>query len=181
LPEPVISQGRLRVRVERPYVPAVARRPFVVAGLSVLSSWSIAGLFFSIGPQLGVVVFHTSDVVVAAIGVFALLATAALAQLVLGRATPWVGATVGSGALALGMIVIVNATAAASGAGYLAGSIATGFGFGIAFLGGLRGLVRRSRRRTGQASCRRSPSSPVHRCQYRPSLLACSSDGSSFR
>jgi hypothetical protein len=137
----VISQGRLRVRVERPYVPAVARRPFVVAGLSVLSSWSIAGLFFSIGPQLGVVVFHTSDVVVAAIGVFALLATAALAQLVLGRATPWVGATVGSGALALGMIVSVNATAAASGAGYLAGSIASGFGFGIAFLGGLRGLV----------------------------------------
>ena len=46
------KRSRFRLTVARPSVPAVVRRPFVLAALAVLSSWSIGGLFFSLGPQL---------------------------------------------------------------------------------------------------------------------------------
>ena len=39
------------------------------------------------------------------------------------------------------MIIIVVAAASTSGPLYLVGSVIGGFGFGLAFLGGLRGLV----------------------------------------
>src|SRR5262249_10916208 len=54
---------------------------------------------------------------------------------------PWIGTGAGSIALAAGMVLIVIAAVTDSGAGYLAGSILGGAGFGAAFLGGLRALV----------------------------------------
>ncbi len=53
---------------------------------------------------------------------------------------PWTGAAAGSVALAAGMVTIVIAAAAASGALYLAGALLGGAGFGVAFLGALRAL-----------------------------------------
>jgi MFS family permease len=141
MPEPVEERKRFRLTWERPNVPAPVRRPFFLAGLAVLSSWSIGGLFFSLGPQLGAHLFATSNAIVAAIGIVALAASAALSQLVFGRTAPWIGASAGSVALAAGMIMIVVAAAIDSSAMYLAGSILGGVGFGIAFLGGLRALV----------------------------------------
>src|SRR6266849_7235456 len=52
MPEPVEKRGRFRLTAERPSVPAVVRRPFFLATLAVLSSWSIGGLFFSLGPHV---------------------------------------------------------------------------------------------------------------------------------
>jgi MFS family permease len=143
MPEPVKDRQRLRLTVQRPYVPAVVRGPFLLAALGVLASWSIAGLFFSLGPQLGAELFHTTNPVMANVGVFTLLGTAALTQLTLGRTTPWLGASGGSVALAAGILLIIAGAALDSGAIYLIGSILDGFGFGLAFLGALRGLVGR--------------------------------------
>ncbi|MFI7065142.1 hypothetical protein ACIBL3_29400 [Kribbella sp. NPDC050124] len=84
--------------------------------------------------------FDTTNPILASVGIFALLGTAALTQLFLGRTTPWLGASAGSGALAVGMVIIVSATAVETGVVYLLGSIISGFGFGLSFLGGLRGL-----------------------------------------
>jgi predicted MFS family arabinose efflux permease len=141
MPEPVTSRRPLQLALERPQVSAVVRGPFLLAGLGVLASWSIAGLFFSLGPQLGTQLFDTRSAIVASIGICALLGTAALAQLVLGRIPPWLGASAGSGILAVGMVSIVWASVVESGTVYLAGSVVSGFGFGISYLGGLRGLV----------------------------------------
>jgi MFS family permease len=141
MPEPVKERKRFRVAVERPSVPAAVRRPFVLAGLAVLSSWSIGGLFFSLGPELGAHLFSSTNVIVGGIGVVALTGSAALSQVLFGRAAPWVGASAGSVGLAAGVAVIVLATAADSSAAYIAGSVIGGLGFGIAFLGGLRALV----------------------------------------
>jgi MFS family permease len=141
MPEPVAKRGHFRLHLERPHIPAVARRPFVLAGLAVLSSWSIGGLFFSLGPQLSAHLFRSSNVIVASTGVIVLAASAALSQLVFGRAAAWMGATGGSLALAAGMVMIVAATSADSAALYIAGSVIGGLGFGIAFAGGLRTLV----------------------------------------
>jgi MFS family permease len=141
MPEPVVERGRFRLTVERPSVPAVVRRPFLLAGLAVLSSWSIGGLFFSLGPELSSDLFNSTNVITSGIGIVALAGSAALAQLPLGRTAPWIGASAGSVALAAGMTLIVVAAAANSGATYLAGSVLGGIGFGVAFLGGLRALV----------------------------------------
>jgi MFS family permease len=141
MPEPVEERRRFTLTAERPSVPAVVRRPFFLASLAVLSSWSIGSLFFSLGPQLSAQLFNTTNVIVSGIGVVALAGSAALASLVMGRTAPWVGASAGSVALAAGMVLIVVAAATGSGATYLAGSILGGGGFGVAYLGGLRALV----------------------------------------
>ena len=141
MPEPVEKRGRFRLTAERPSVPAVARRPFFLATLAVLSSWSIGGLFFSLGPQLAAHLFNSSNVIVSGSGIVALAGAAVVAQLLTVRSAPWIGAGIGSIALAAGMVVIVFAAAHDSSAAYLAGSILAGAGFGAAFLGGLRALT----------------------------------------
>jgi predicted MFS family arabinose efflux permease len=141
MPEPVEDRRGFRFTIERPTVPPVARHRFVLAGLAVLSSWSIGGLFFSLGPQLGAHLFASSNAIVEAIGIIALTGAAALSQVVFGRAAPWAGASAGSIGLAAGTVLIVAATRTDSSAEYVIGTLVAGAGFGIAFLGGLRALV----------------------------------------
>jgi len=141
MPEPVRERSGLRLSVERPKVPSVVRSQFVLAGLAVLSSWSIAALFFSLGPELSSHLFDSTNVIVSGIGIVALAGSATLAQLLTGRTAPWVAASTGSIALAAGMVMIVFASATDSSASYVLGSILGGAGFGAAFLGGLRALV----------------------------------------
>jgi hypothetical protein len=141
MPEPIEKRGRFRLRAERPSVPAVARRPFFLAALAVLSSWSIGGLFFSLGPQLAAHLFNSNNAIVSGSGIVALAGAAVVAQLLTARSAPWIGAGAGSIALAAGMVLIVFAAARNSSAAYLAGSILGGAGFGAAFLGGLRALA----------------------------------------
>jgi MFS family permease len=141
MPEPIPERRRFRLTIERPSVPAAVRHPFLLASLGVLSSWSIGGLFFSLGPQLGAQLFDTTNVIAAGIGIVILAASAALAQLAFGRVAPWLGTTAGSVALATGTALIVAAAATTSSTLYLAGSVLGGIGFGIAFLSSLRALV----------------------------------------
>jgi len=140
MPEPVEDRSRLRLTPQRPSVPAPVRRTFLLAALAVISSWSIGGLFFSLGPQLSGVLFDSGDHLVAGIGVFVLAGAGSVAQIVFGRARPWVGAVGGSIALSLGMLLIVAAAGADSAALFIAGSLIGGAGFGVAFLGALRAL-----------------------------------------
>jgi hypothetical protein len=70
MPEPIEKRGRFRLTAERPSVPAVLRRPFFLAALAVISSWSIvfaaahdsiaAYLAGSIRGGAGVVVAHVA-------------------------------------------------------------------------------------------------------------------------
>lgn len=138
MPEPVTHRTRPRLTPQRPSVPAAVRRPFVLAALGVISSWSIGGLFLSLGPQLSATLFHSSDHLTDGIGVFALAGTAAVAQVLFARAAPWLGATAGSVALAAGMLLIVAASSVDSSVLYLIGAVVGGGGFGVAFLGALR-------------------------------------------
>jgi len=141
MPEPVHNRSGFRLRVDRPRIPATVRRPFVLAALAVLSSWSIGALFFSLGPQLALHLFHSTDVLVSTVGIVALAGSAAVAQVLTARTAPWVATSLGSVALAAGMVLIVLAAGTDSSAAYLVGSIVGGAGFGAAFLGGLRALV----------------------------------------
>jgi MFS family permease len=141
MPEPVQDRKPFRLTIELPSVPATVRRPFTLAALAVLSSWTIGALFFSLGPELGGELFNTTNTITAGLGVVVLSAAAVVAQLLTGRSAPWLATSVGSIALAVGILVIVAAAAISSAPAYLAGSILAGVGFGAAFLGGLRALV----------------------------------------
>ncbi|HKZ15323.1 MAG TPA: MFS transporter [Solirubrobacterales bacterium] len=139
-PVEVADDARFRLTPQRPYVPPEARRPFVLASLAVLSSWSIGGLFLSLGPELAAIVYKSDTHLVSGLGIFMLAISGAVSQLLFGRWAPWRGAVVGSLALAAGMGMIVAAAATTSAVLFTLGAIVTGAGFGIAFLGGLRAL-----------------------------------------
>ena len=141
MPEPVLARSGFRLKVQRPHVPSVVRRPFVLAGLAVLSSWSIAALFFSLGPELALQLSGSTNVIVSGSGIVALAASGTLAQLLTARTAPWIATSAGSIALSVGMALIVLAAGTGSSFIYVAGSIIGGAGFGAAFLGGLRALV----------------------------------------
>jgi MFS family permease len=140
MPEPVEDRSRPRLTPQRPSVPAAIRRPFFLAALGVMSSWSIGGLFLSLGPQLSGSLFHTTNHLVSGVPVFALAGSAAIGQLVFGRTAPWLGAAAGSVALAVGLVIIVLAAALDSSVLLLVGGVVGGTGFGVAFLGALRVL-----------------------------------------
>ncbi|HEY7621571.1 MAG TPA: MFS transporter [Solirubrobacteraceae bacterium] len=140
MPEPVAARARPRLTPQRPGVPAVARRPFLLAALGVMSSWSIGGLFLSLGPELSASLFQTSNHLVSGIPVFAFAGAGAIGQLVFGRTVPWAGAAAGSVTLAAGLVVIVLAASTDSSALLITGGVLGGLGFGVAFLGALRTL-----------------------------------------
>src|SRR3954449_12343130 len=140
MPEPVAERSRPRLTPQRPSIPPAVRRPFLLAALGVISSWSIGGLFLSLGPSLSASLFHTSNHLVTGLGIFALAGSGAVAQLLFGRSAPWAGAVYGSLALSAGMVLIVLSAATDSEALYWAGAVLGGGGFGVAFLGALRAL-----------------------------------------
>ncbi|HEY3631309.1 MAG TPA: MFS transporter [Jatrophihabitantaceae bacterium] len=141
MPEPVAHRTRFRLTPQRPGVPAGIRHAFLLAALAVLSSWSIAGLFFSIGAQLSDQLFSTTNVMLGAIAGVLLGLGGATSQLLFHRTAPWLGASAGSLGLAVGMVLVVLATATDSAAVFVVGMALAGLGFGVAFLGGLRQLV----------------------------------------
>jgi MFS family permease len=122
-------------------VPAVARGPFVLAALAVLSSWSIGALFFSLGPQLSGELFHSTNAIADGSGIVLLAAAAVAGQLLTGRSAPWIATSAGSLALSTGIVLIAIAAGTGSSTAYVIGSLVGGLGFGAAFLGGLRALV----------------------------------------
>ncbi len=141
MPEPVAERRRLRLTPSRPSIPSSVRRPFILASLGVIASWSIGGLFLSLGPQLSATLFHTDNHLVAGLGIFALAGSGAAGQLLFGRSAAWALASGGALALAVGMVAIVVSASADSAALYWVGAIVGGAGFGTAFLGGLRALT----------------------------------------
>jgi hypothetical protein len=140
MPEPVAAEGRIQLTPQKPNIPPVVRRPFFLAALAVISSWSIGGLFISLGPALSAQLLGTTNHIVAGLAVFSLAASGAAAQHAFGRTAPWAGTSGGSLALAIGMIAIVIAASTETTALFWFGTLVGGAGFGVAFLGGLRAL-----------------------------------------
>lgn len=138
MPETVAPRSGPRWRIQRPTVPAAVRRPFAIAALAVTASWSLGGLFLSLGPALGARLFETTDVVVSTAAIVAQASAATLSQLLFRRLAPRRATAIGSAALAVGVALIVFAAAIGSGAMFLIGAAASGVGFGMGFLGGLR-------------------------------------------
>jgi MFS family permease len=142
LPEPVAERTRPRLRPQRPRVPAETRRAFTLAGLAVLSSWSIGGLYLALGPSLVGELLHTTNRLAGGASVLALTIPAAVAQLVWHRLEPRRAASIGSAVLGVGMALTGASLSTGSAELFLAATVITGGGFGLAFLGALRSLMQ---------------------------------------
>lgn len=141
MPEPVTQTRPLNLRFQKPHVPPAIRGPFLLAALGVLGSWSIGGLYMSLGPQLAAVELHTDNHLAGGVAIFALTVAGAVSQLVFQRTVPWRLTAIGSVVLALGMAAIVGSLSVGSAPLFLAASALTGLGWGGAFLGALRSLT----------------------------------------
>jgi predicted MFS family arabinose efflux permease len=141
LPEPVARAGRLELRPQRPGVPAAIRGPFALSGLSVLSSWSIAALYLSLGPRLAGDLLHTTNHLAGGAAVLALCVPAALTQLLWQGLDSRRAAAIGSAVLAAGMALTAGSLSTSSAVLFLGATAITGGGFGLAFLGALRSLT----------------------------------------
>ncbi len=140
LPETVVRKARPALRPQRPELPAEGRGAFALASAGVVASWSIAGLYLALAPSLAVILLRTQSHLAGGVSVFALGASAAVGQIALRRLTPSQATAAGSLALAVGMAGGVVSIPTDSGALFLAGSVITGAGWGVAFMGALRSI-----------------------------------------
>ena len=141
LPEPVTRAAKVRFRPSPPRLPASVRRPFAVAALGVLASWSVGGVYLALGPALAADLLHSGNHLAGGAAVLALTIPAALSQLAAHRVDPRRAASWGALALAVGLALTVASLSTGSAALFLATSVITGAGFGVAFLGALRSLT----------------------------------------
>jgi MFS family permease len=141
LPETVERQagvrGALRPRVS---VPRAARRPFLRAAPTMVSTWMLGGLMLSVGGSVVTAVFGQRNhaVVGLVIGLFA--GAAAVGAIALRRQAPAEMARVGTLALVVGTVLFVIALAVTSLTVFVLGALVAGFGFGPAFLGAFRSV-----------------------------------------
>lgn len=141
MPEPVADRRRLDLRLEAPHVPPAIRGAFALSSLGVLASWSIGGLFMSLGPQLATIELGTDNHLAGGAAILALTGSGAVAQLVFQRSVPWRLTAGGALVLAVGLACVVGSLSLRSAPLFLAASALTGVGWGTAFLGALRSLT----------------------------------------
>ena len=139
-PEPVVRAARPSLRPQRPVVPAEVRSAFALASAGVVASWSIAGLYLALAPSLAPILLHTGSHLAGGVCVFALGASAGLGQVAFRSLTPSQATAAGALVLAAGMALTVASIPADLGALFLAGSVITGAGWGVAFMGAIRSI-----------------------------------------
>jgi MFS family permease len=140
LRDPVARTERPRLRPQWPKVPRAIRPTFALASLGVIASWSIGGLYLALAPSLAAHLFDTDSHLAGGAVVLALGGPAGLAQLALHRLAPRAAMGVGSLGLALGMAGTVGSLSSGSALVFLAASMVTGAGFGVAFMGAIRSV-----------------------------------------
>jgi len=139
LPETVAAKPGARAALRpRVSVPAPARRAFLRAVPTMVSTWMLGGLVLSVGGSLLAVVFgqHDHAVVGSVLGLFA--GTAAVTSVLLRERTPEAMAGIGTAGLLVGTTALVVALATTSLTLFVLGALVAGAGFGPAFLGAFR-------------------------------------------
>jgi MFS family permease len=140
LPETVQSRSAFSLTPRVPKVPRSLWRPFALAGLGVLASWSVGGLYLSLGPGIVGNLLNTENHAVGGVFVFGFCLFALAAQWLLRGMTNRVTLVGGASGLAVGSVITAIGVSSGSTAAFLVGTVLVGFGFGAAFMGALRSL-----------------------------------------
>ena len=122
-------------------LPRTLRGPVLTATPVLFAVWSLAGLYFALGPSLVHALTGSGDVVLGGLSLFTLTLTAVLAIIVLRGATGRTVMLTGILALIAGVSVTMLALGIASTPLFFAGSAISGVGFGAGFQGSIRIVV----------------------------------------
>ena len=124
------------------HVPPAQRTAFLVVLPCLAATWSLGGLYASLGPSLVAGVFGVDDHLVGSLIVLALNGTGLVGSLAMRGVTPERSMVVGALIFAAG----VGGTMGALAAGWLplffVAAVVSGFGFGSAFLGAMATVTR---------------------------------------
>jgi MFS family permease len=121
-------------------VPTRARRAFVGAVPTMVSTWALGGLILSVGGSLLATVFGQTNHGVIGLVIGLLPVSAATAALLARDTSPPAMSRLGSTLLAVGTGLFLLALGWSSVALFVAASIVAGGGFGTGFLGSLRSV-----------------------------------------
>ena len=122
-------------------LPRALRAPVLTALPVLFAVWALAGLYGALGPALVHALTGSGEVVLGALSLFVLAASAVVAIIVLRRAPARTVMLSGIVALITGVTVTVMAVGLGSAAVFFAGSAIAGAGFGCGFQGGIRMVV----------------------------------------
>ncbi|MGH9022310.1 MAG: MFS transporter, partial [Acidimicrobiia bacterium] len=141
-PETVRRQGRLRLALRRPGVPAQVRGVFVYATLAGFCGYAVLGLFTALVPSFLAQLLGVSSRVTAGAVVFVAFAASTVAQLTCGPliAKPRMGVIAGLGMMVLGLMLVVGALLGSSLGLLVAGAVVSGAGQGVGFRAGMAAL-----------------------------------------
>ncbi|MGH3626143.1 MAG: MFS transporter, partial [Acidimicrobiales bacterium] len=121
-------------------VPTRARRAFVGAVPTMVSTWALGGLILSVGGSLLGTVFGQANYAVIGLVIGLFPVSAAVAATVAGDLSPPAMARLGSAVLAAGSGLFLLALGSSSITLLVAASIVAGAGFGAGFLGSFRAV-----------------------------------------
>jgi MFS family permease len=142
MPEPVERTGPLRLRPQRPRVPASARGVFVSAALAGFAGFAVLGVFTAVVPAFMGAVLDVHDHAVVGVVVFVVFVASTAGQAALERIPAALGLVAGCAGLIAGMAVFALGLAVASLALLVLGGVVAGLGQGLGFRAGLAAVNR---------------------------------------
>jgi MFS family permease len=122
-------------------LPAATRRQFLVAAPVLVATWSLAGLYGSLGPALVRLMVGANSFVLAGLALFVVAGSGAVSVLVLRAAAPRTVLILGTVALLAGAGITLLAISYGTAAVFFIGSAVAGVGFGAGFQGALRTVL----------------------------------------
>ena len=122
-------------------LPRKLRAPVLIAAPVLFAVWALAGLYGALGPALVHELTGSGDVVLGALSLFALAASAVVAVIALRRAAARTVMLAGILALIAGVTVTVLAVRLGSAPAFFVGTVIAGAGFGSGFQGSIRTVV----------------------------------------
>lgn len=137
MPETVKSALVGRWVPRRPSVPREIRSLFAVGSITAFTAWSVSALFLSLVPSYVSNLMGIQNMAVTGGVVFLMLGTSAVTQICLRKLSFQVSIISGLLLLMIGLAGIVAAVPVQSIALLLAGTIITGLGWGLSFMGSM--------------------------------------------
>ena len=122
-------------------VPPAARSLFTASAPSLIATWTLGGLYLSLGPSLAISLLKSDSHIAGGMVIVALAGAGAVASTLVRAADPRVIVIRGSLVLIVGVGITLLAVAIGSTVGLYAGSVIAGLGFGPAFSGVFRSLA----------------------------------------
>lgn len=144
MPEPVeVVPGALRrsLRPQRPTVPAGHRATFALLATTMLASWTVGGMFMSLGPSVAKGMVGQYQYLIGGLTVTVLAGLGSLAQITLSGWTGRRAVRVGAFLLVLGLAGVTASVLSGDAVVFFGGSVVLGIGWGLMFMGGFRLLT----------------------------------------